>query len=316
MKYFGRRAGLLALGAATVLAVAIPGGVARATTLNGDWAPFSRCPVSNSSMLAADGANVFDECIDSQSPSGTMTLGSQTVTLGESDLQLGVLVNTSTGTDTPVAPADGAVVAAPVTIPGGLLGLMCSGDVPLLTALCDSISDSSLNTVTATIEAAGTPYNLSLGASLGHKHPILSLPVMIQLSNPILGSDCFIGSTSDPIVLNPVNTAAPTGTTDFFDPNGTSDPNGVLTVATLTGMNQQDSTFAVPEATGCGPALLSPIVDGVVDLKEGLPSGSGNNILTLNDVTISLATYVDPASFAPNEGADFAAAWNSAITGG
>jgi hypothetical protein len=316
MKSFRRRACLPALGAVTALAVIVPGGIARATTLNGDWAPFNRCPVSDPSMLAADGVNVFDECIASESLSGTMTMGNQTVTLGESNLQLGVLVNTGTGTETAVAPADGAITAAPVTIPGGLLGLMCPSDILLISQLCGEITDSTLNTVTATIEPAGAPDNLSTGAALGHKHPIVSIPVKIQLSNPILGSDCFIGSDSDPIVLNPHNTAAPTGTTDFFDPDGTPDPNGVFTAVTLTGADQQDSTFAVPGATGCGPVLLSGLVDLVLNQKEGLPSPSGDNILTLDDPTVGLATYVDPTSVAPNEGADYAAAWTSAITGG
>lgn len=315
MRFFRRRALLIGSIIIAALAVAVPGGVARATTLNGDWAAFNRCPVTNSSMLAADGVNISAQCVDTASASGSIKLGSTTAPITTSDLQLGALFNSSTTNSAPVAPAGGALVAAPVNIPGGLLGLICPSDVLIITQICDSITNNTLNNITATIEPAGSPSNLNLGASFVTNEPLVTLPVKIQLSNPILGSSCFIGSNSNPIILNPEDSVAPPNIMgDAFDANGTSDPNGNFTLVTLSGGTIVDNTFAVPGASGCD-GLLAPAVDAAIDLKQGLPSASGHNSLTLNNPTISTAGYSDPTSVAPNEGRDLAAAWQSAITG-
>jgi hypothetical protein len=79
----------------------------------------------------------------------------------------------------------------------------------------------------------------------------------------------------------------------------------------LTGATQADNTFSVPGASGCGPGGLA---DSAVNLKEGLPSPSGNNSLTLDNATAHvIGGYQFPAGQAPNEGQNLAAAWNSAV---
>jgi hypothetical protein len=313
MRATRRRTWLLAgAGLVVALAIAIPSGAARAQTLAGNWAAFDRCPVTATSMEAADGVNIYDVCVDSNSTSGSITLGDTTVTLGDSDLQDGVLVNTNETAAsgerwTTVDPSGGAVVAPSETVPGGLLGLMCPSDIILVTALCDDITDSALNTVTATIEPAGSTSDFRLGAALGATTPIITIPVKIQLSNSILGDDCYIGSDSDPIDLTITNSAGPPNdvTTDF-DADGATDANGVLQLTQLSGAGQVDSSFSVPGASGCGPL---GIADPVLDLKEDLP---GTGSLTLNDTTISVAGFVDPGNYSPDEGQDFAADYESA----
>jgi hypothetical protein len=312
MRFLRRRSWLLlGVGIVTTMAVAIPG-TARATTLNGEWAPFTRCPVAASSMLAADGTDIYDGCVDSASSSGSMTLGSSTVPLGTSDLQDGVLVNPSesgsSGLEwTTVDPSGGAIVAAPVSVPGGLLGLMCPADIILITPLCEEITDSTLNAVTASIVQVAPTEGFYLGAALGAKHSIITIPVEIQLSNPILGSDCSIGSASDPIDLTITNTVAPPDySLTYFDPDGTADPtNGVLASQVLSGAGQEDASFSVPGASGCGPL---GIADPLLDLKEGIP---GTGSLTLSNVVISSVFYADPSNYTPDEGQDFAAAYES-----
>ena len=127
-----RRISVAAAGVLTALAVLMPTDRASAatTTLNGDWAPFSRCPVENSAMLAANGTSTIAFCLASDSPSGSVTLGKTTAPTGDVNLQVGLVDNTSTGTFTVVAPSGGAITAAPVQIPGGLLGLMCPSSIP------------------------------------------------------------------------------------------------------------------------------------------------------------------------------------------
>jgi hypothetical protein len=287
------------------------GSAAFATTLNGDWAPFTRCPVGNASMLAADGVTIVADCAATVSPSGSAKLGNTTLATGNSNLQLGVLINTNTSTETAVAPSGGAIVAAPVQVPGGLLGLMCPSNIPAVTLLCDSITNSKLNAVTATIEAAGNPSDLVLANAFNKGKTVVTLPVKIHLSNPLLGSDCYIGSNSSPIVLKPETLVVPPkSSTATFDPDGTPDPNGTMLQVTLSGGTLADSTFAVPGASGCGPL---GVADPAVDLKEGLPSPSGDNSLVLDNVTLKVAGFVDPTSVAPSEGKALSAAWHSAV---
>lgn len=295
----------------TVMSSGLAAAGSSALTLNGDWAAFTRCPVNAASMLAADGAKVSDECLASDSPTGSIKLGNTAATTGDSNLQLGVLLTAIGGSTTPVAPSGGAIVAAPVQIPGGLLGLMCPSGIPLVTLLCNEITSNQLNAVTATIAPAGKPSHLSIAAGTAVGKPIVTVPVKIQLHNLLLGSSCFIGSNSDPIVLRPENKVVPPRlSADPFDANGTPDPNGPLLLLKLSGGTLEDNSFAVPGASGCGPL---GVADLAIDLKDGLPSAAGNNSLVLNDVTVSLAAYGDPASLAPDEGKALSAAWHSAV---
>jgi hypothetical protein len=299
-----------------------------AVTLNGGWAPFNRCPVNSAAMLAADGVNVTDYCIASNSTSGILSLGTMgvihlgpvsignaPVTAGKSDAQFGAAVANGTFDGiTGISPSGGAVLADPALVPGGLLGLMCPSTNPVISQVCNGLTNNSLNEVVATLESAGTPTNFNLFAALQTGVTVVTLPVKVHLTNALLGSGCYIGSNSHPILLNPQNTAIGGAGSEFYDFNGNVDPNGALEVIAVTGATQSDTTFAVPAASGC-TLLNIPfsqiILDAVLNLKVGLPSPAGRNYVTLNNVTESVMspTTSNPAV----TGADFAAAWQSAI---
>jgi hypothetical protein len=305
------RVGVIA--ALATLAGLLSAGSASAVTLNGDWAPFNRCPVTNPTMLAADGAIKQAFCAVADSPSGSATIGSTTVTTGDTNLQFGLVTDTSTNpeTVTAVSPPGGAVVAAPAQVPGGLLGLMCPSLIPVISQICATLVNSPLNAVNAVVESAGDPSNINLVAQLKQGVPILTLPVKIQLQNPILGSNCFIGSDANPILLHPENLTTPTVSNVRFKTNGTPAKGGPL-FALITNATQGDNTFSVPTASGCG-GLLSLLIDPIVNAKLGLPSPSGSNSLVLNDSTNELASFVNSARQAPNEGKHLARAWQSAV---
>jgi len=78
-------AGLTAASASA--AVISPSTAASTSTLAGDWAPFSRCPVDSPSMLAADGKTVVADCNTSDSPSGSIKLGNTTAATGDSPFE-------------------------------------------------------------------------------------------------------------------------------------------------------------------------------------------------------------------------------------
>lgn len=294
-------------------AVAVPAAtadteVAAPPTLAGAWAPLNRCPVDASQMRAADGVAVVASCVSSSAASGTITLGGTTLTTGATDLQLGLL--NQAGVYSTVAPQAGAVIGAPVDIPGGLLGLMCPSQIPVISDICEDVVNSPLNRVTATIESAGAPTNFNLGAGVGTGTPILTLPVKIRLSNPFLEPNCYIGSNSNPIVLKPANLARPTGGIVRFNADGTANPTGEMGYLSLTGASQGDSTFAVPGANGCG---LFGLLSGAVNLKQGLPSPAGENSLVLNNATTNVGGFQIPRNFAPTEGQQLADRWHAAV---
>lgn len=283
---------------------------AAAVRLNGHWGPFTRCPVDAPAMLAADGQATVATCVSSKSPGGSIKLGKVTATTGANDLQFGVVQDTKAGTFTVVPPAGGAVVGAPTEIPGGLLGLMCPGDIPVVTDICKLLTDNVLNRVTATVESAGAPTEFNLAAGLTSGKQIVKLPVRIRLQNPFLGSQCFIGSTADPIVLRPQNTTAPTLAVQRFDGEGTPNTAGTMLRFALTGNSQGDSAFAVPKATGCG---LLGVLNGAIDLKTGLPSPAGNNHLTLGGAATHSAGLTAPGLVRPDAGKVLARNWHSAV---
>jgi hypothetical protein len=296
---------MTAVGALAVLAAVVPGGSASATTLAGDWAPFTRCPVDDPSVLAADGTNSVALCLASHSSSGSIKLGNTSAPTGASDLQFGLLSSTSVSL---VASSGTGVVADPAEVPGGLLGLMCPSKLPLVSAVCQQATNNGLNNVTATVQSAGSPSDFNLGAGLSSGVPILTLPVKIHLQNPLLGSGCFIGSNSSPILLKPANLTTPAAAFERFDGDGTPDPDGVLLRITLTGASQGDSAFAVPGATGCGTLGL---LNSAINLKTGLPSAAGNNNLVLNNASTFLGGLNTPGA---DDGRQLSSLWHAAVT--
>ncbi|MET8572445.1 hypothetical protein [Streptomyces sp. NPDC004783] len=300
-----------ALGTALGAFASMGTATAAAAVPNGEWAPFTRCPVDAPAMLAADGLTRTPQCVVSSSPSGSIKLGKTTVTTGRTNLQIGVVQN-SDGTSSVVAPAGGALVADSATVPGGLLGLMCPSNIPVVTAICEQLDDSSLNKITATVESVGTPYAFDQTAGILTDQPIVAIPVRIHLENPFLGSKCYIGTADNPVVLRPENRQFPEFGMSFFRGDGTAADDGEMSRISLTGATQNDSTFTVPGASGCGLGLFG-LIDAAVNAKTGLPSASGNNSLTLNDTRTYLAGLNAPGTFAPDAGKRLSQNWHSAV---
>jgi hypothetical protein len=121
------------------------------------------------------------------------------------------------------------------------------------------------------------------------------LPVKIKLGNAFLGSNCYIGSSSSPIMLN-----LTTGTTSPPPPNtpisgnpGTPQPNGAFNMITFSGNRLVDNSFAAPGASGCGGILFSWAVDPLVNSILGTPSPAGKNTAILEGKTqIAIAEAV------------------------
>jgi hypothetical protein len=287
-----RAALLAAVCGVTMLASA---GSAQAVELQGPWAPFNQCPVDDAQMLAVP--NSGNGCVASVSPHGTFKIGGTTVTTGRTELQFG-----ATGPGIPNVIAPGYLAAEPVRIPGGLLGLVCPASNPLVSNLCRSVADGSVNAVTATVELAGAVREFDLFAPL-NGGPLVTLPAKIRLQNPLLGANCTIGSNSNPILLKPHQEPAATGISFDPDPLG-SKASFIRTQPTPVTL--LDETFSVPRASGCG---LLGLLDQAVNSKLGLPSPSGANRLVQEE---AVAEVVGNAP----SGQALSDAWHAAVVPG
>ncbi|MFE9560225.1 hypothetical protein ACFYM0_03875 [Streptomyces sp. NPDC006487] len=313
MPLVSARTRLVTVSALTAFGAFASLGTATAATpaLNGAWGPFTRCPVDSSAMLGADGLEKTPQCVVSYSTSGSIKLGNTTVVTANSNLQMGVVQN-SDGTSSVVAPASGAIIADSATVPGGLLGLMCPSNIPGITAICKQLTDGKLNKITATLESVGTPTNFDQIAGVVTDQTIVNIPVRIHLENPFLGSNCYIGTKDNPIVLKPKNLTYPEFGVERFNGDGSPNEEGDMSRLNLLGSTQYDTTFAVPGASGCGLGLFG-LIDAAVNLKTGLPSAAGKNSLTLNNTQTFLGGLYAPGTVAPDAGAQLARNWHSAV---
>jgi hypothetical protein len=287
-----------------------------AVTLSGDWAPFSRCPVDNPAMLAADGQTSIALCVAIDSPSGSVTIGNLTLANGESNTQFGLVA--TNGEFAAISPRGGAPVVAPVELPDGLPALLCPSASRGTRRICSTHGGgpphAGFDGVTLSLEAAGEVSNFNLAGGLGTGVPIASLPVKLHLENPFLGPDCYLGTDSEPIVLQMEGlTPATSLGIEGFDSDGTpvaSGESGELTRIVLLGASDGDSSFAVPAASGCG---FGGQLDEAIDTHAGLPSPSGKNSIVLNETSTYLTGLSDPESVLPNDGKDLAMYWHSAV---
>lgn len=273
---------MLAALAAFAALLALPG-IASAALLK-DYT--DRCPVDDPEMLAGQAALVA--CAGSTTSHGTFKIRDRVVETGTSNLQFGFQNNASQ----PVVQPIGTTIAAePSNSPGGLLGIrLPDEDNDLFKAVNDNVFEGELLGVRTQVQVAGPARDFTLGNALQpNSGPVIKLPVKVRLINPVLGASCYIGSNDDPILLQPQTTRV--GSASF--PADPDDPEVFAVVS--EGGAQADDSFAVPEATGCGPLGL---LDAVVNQQLGLPSPAGNNAVTLEDQTTALVGDGDGVSLA------------------
>lgn len=193
---------------------------------------------------------------------------------GGVDAETGELIYNSKGGLTPVKQQ----------VPGGVIGL--TGLDWLVNFL--SIEELQLFAVT---ELAGSTFPAD--------EPLV-LPIKVHLINPVLGNNCYVGSDSNPIVLN-----LTTKTTSPPPPNqpisGMEPTPGVHPEQEVALFNNGifvDNAFAAPGANGCKLVLFGflPIsINGLVNTASGLPSPAGTNETVQNfDLEVTVAGVVYP----------------------
>jgi hypothetical protein len=270
----------LLLAGALLVALLVPTSSALATVHSptGEFANFKYCPTGNPEV---------NYCLYSETTSGFLTIGKKTTPIVKPQiLQAGLKADLSTFQFTVYGAETGNTLPkTPQPVPGGLLGVTAPSWWPsLLRNLFNETINNGFTGVQATMELAGpaSAIKFSLFGAITGEEPALSMPVKVKLSNPFLGSNCYIGSNSQPITLNLTTgtTAPPPPNTPISGSPGKVVENPQNTLATINGQKLVDNSFAVPGANGCG-GLFSFLVDPFVESIVGIPSPAGKNTAVL-----------------------------------
>jgi len=255
-----RFARLLVAVAGLVLAFAMLSPVAQAKKPNAGYEQFAGCPDPTTENPAVK------TCVHAVITGGHFKMGNKDVPIEKSFSLTG-------GVSELFAPSpllfnsEGGLSKAKQKVPGGVIGL--TG----LTWLAEFLGIEAL-TLYATTELAGTP--IVAGTAFAQ------LPIKVHLENGALGSKCYVGSASAPIVLN-----LTTGTTSPPLPNKpitgkipTPEFEPVREIQKANNGIYVDNSFAAPGANGCVLTLFGfiPIsINGVVNSASGLPAAAGTN---------------------------------------
>jgi hypothetical protein len=295
---------------AALVAVFVLGSPAGASAHSGMWAAFNYCPVAIPEAHKCQNTDIYG---------GIATVGKKTVpivnpvtfqsgyTLTEKDLGISHR-RFSYG-----VPATNGVTLSktPEPVPGGLLGLLPpSSSPPAVRQLSAYYVEHNLTAVNSTVELAEPPNEIIIDENtlLTEEGLATQMKVKLHLENPFLGSSCYIGSNSSPLIWN-LTTGRTAGLwEDSFNnepwearsiplPNrpiaGTSGSAFITEetyIAGLTGAEVVDNGWSAPAATGCGGAL-APLVDPIIDAATGLPAPAGENTIRLK-FNLSIATSV------------------------
>jgi hypothetical protein len=183
-------------------------------------------------------------------------------------------------------------------VPGGLLGIVPpESSPPLVKLLSKFFFENKITGVNATLELAKPASEIEISEYhlLVEEGVALKLPVKVHLENPFLGSSCYVGSSSSPLIWN-----LTTGETNPPGPNkaihGTSGQLEGLEedrIIELLGNELVENAWAAPEASGCG-GILSFLVDPVINAELGLPAKAGTNTSILkNNIFVASSIAVN-----------------------
>ncbi len=256
-----------------------PSALAKGNHPTGKFAPFLYCPLANATVEACTVANTT---------SGEFTIGKKTVPINKTiTLQGGLKEVPGTEEEELVAAENGETLSkTALAVPGGLFGIIAPEYLPKwLQEIFNNFINEGITGVTETTELAEPASKVRLNSSnlITEVGVALHLPVKVKLDNAFLGSECYIGTSSNPVFLN-----LTTGATSPPGPNKSIhgaagklsiEEEGTLLI--LNGGSLVENAWAAPGAHGCGGWLLEGLIDPAVDAALGLPSAAGHNTAIL-----------------------------------
>jgi hypothetical protein len=250
----------------------------------GEWAVFAQCPTKTPAVTA---------CVVARTESGEITIGKTSVPIVKTQTLQGGIIEELSGAEKFVGAANGDTLSkTPQKVPGGLLGLIKCTDIKgngffekVERAACEAVFENGFTGVNATTELAvpATSIGINENALLGQIGTALTLPVKVKLENPLLGGECYIGSTGSPITLKLTTgtTAPPAPNTPIKGKLGTLTSRAEFRILVISNNTLVDNSFSAPKTSGCGE-FFSFLLNPIIDSKLGLPSTGGHNTAILN----------------------------------
>jgi hypothetical protein len=266
-----------------------------ASAHTGEWAKFNYCPSTNPAVF---------KCLRAETVGGKIILGKKTVPIvkpvvlqggtSEATEETGYISNFYGATN------GETLTKAAQPVPGGLSGLVNCKEITLgwLKSSCEAIFENGLTGVNSTLELARPaseikPSEVNL---LFEEGVALKLPVKVHLENPLLGSGCYIGSSSEPIIWNLTTgtTAPPAPNKPIKGTQGELEFKENFEIIHIKGASLVDNAWKAPGASGCGGWPAEYILDPIINASVGVPSAAGKNTAILtNTIDIGLAEAVN-----------------------
>jgi hypothetical protein len=261
--------------------------------LTGQFTTFAQCPYKNAEVR---------KCIHSVTNSGEVVLGSKKVPIvNPVTLQGGAgPVDEETEFAKFYAATNGITLSkAAQPVPGGLAGIVNCKEIKdfFLRISCEVTFENGVTGLDSTLELArpASEIRISENHLAGEYDTALEMPVRVHLENPFLGSSCYVGSSSSPIIwkLTAGEMTPPGPNKPIKGSGGEAEFLEEGAILRLKNNVLVDNSWSAPGATGCGGFLVELLLNPIINSAAGLPAAAGKNTAVLkNTLTVASALAV------------------------
>jgi hypothetical protein len=273
--------------ASIVTALAAVGFASSASAFSGEFAKFNNCPTTTPGVA---------KCLYSVTTGGKFVLGKKTVPIVNPATLQGGISKPVEGISTFFAATNGVTLSkAPQPVPGGLAGLVNCKEISnfVLRISCEWTFENGLTGVNSTLELARPASEIRVSQSnLANETGVaLKLPVKVHLENPFLGSECYVGSSTSPIILNLTTgeTAPPPPNTSIHGLVGEIEFKSEGEILHIQGNESVDNAWSAPGASGCGGFGVELLLNPIINATVGVPAAAGKNTAILKS-NLDIAT--------------------------
>jgi hypothetical protein len=258
--------------------------------LTGAFTRFAQCPYKNTEVR---------KCVYSVTESGEVILGSKKVPIvNPVTLQGGAGPINEEEVAKFFAASNGVTLSkTPQPVPGGLAGIINCKEISdfFLRVSCEVTFENGLTGLNSTLELAKPASEIKISESaLAEEQGIaLQMPIKVHLENPFLGSSCYVGSSSSPIIWNLTTgkTSPPAPNTSIAGAGGEASFLEEGRIIQIKNNKLVDNAWSAPGASGCGGFLVELILDPIINAAAGVPSAAGHNTAILKGTVSSAASF-------------------------
>jgi hypothetical protein len=278
------------LGLAAVIAAFAALGLAQsASAHSGLFSKFDFCPSTNPTVF---------KCLTGVTKGGQVVLGKKTVPIVNPVTIQGGETESKGGLSNFVAATNGVTMSkTPQPVPGGLAGLVNCKEISnfIVRIACEATFENGLTGVNVTLELAKPASEIvvnEFSLFFEENTAALKLPVKVHVENPFLGSSCYVGSSSSPIIWNLTTgaTSPPPPNTSIHGATGELEFPEEAEILEINKNKLVDNAWSAPGASGCGGFGVELILNPILNSSLGTPSPAGKNTAILENTTLYVAT--------------------------